>query len=139
MVSHPLMVFDGDGVICRAPNSSIRRPRFAACPSLCRRVPHGCRLSACGNARTTADGTATTINGASGGKQVMPDENRDLCAICCSPLQTLMNEVHADGERIRRYADEPLGLPRDRGGAASPSLHPAAFHQPKDRQGIGRR
>jgi hypothetical protein len=28
-------------------------------------------------------------------------------------------ETAAIGERIRRYADEPLGLPRDRGGAAS--------------------
>jgi hypothetical protein len=28
------------------------------------------------------------VNGASDGKQLMPDDNRDLCEICWSPLQT---------------------------------------------------
>ena len=41
------------------------------------------------------------INGASGDRQLMPDENRDLCEICWSPLQTLMNEAHDDA-RARR-------------------------------------
>jgi len=41
------------------------------------------------------------INGASGDKQLMPDENRDLCEICWSPLQTLMNKTH-DYARARR-------------------------------------
>jgi hypothetical protein len=41
------------------------------------------------------------INGASGDKQLMPDENRDLCEICWSPLQTLMNKAHDDA-RARR-------------------------------------
>ena len=34
-----------------------------------------------------------SVNGASGGKQLMPEDNRDLCVICWSPLQTLMKEV----------------------------------------------
>jgi hypothetical protein len=41
------------------------------------------------------------INGASGDKQLMPDENRDLCEICWSPLQTLMNKVHDDARAKR--------------------------------------
>jgi hypothetical protein len=40
------------------------------------------------------------INGASGDK-LMPDENRDLCEICWSPLQTLMNKVHDDARAKR--------------------------------------
>jgi hypothetical protein len=47
------------------------------------------------------------INGASGDKQVMPDENRDLCEICWSPLQTLMNEVHADARAKRNSSGKP--------------------------------
>jgi len=35
------------------------------------------------------------INGASGDKQLMPDENQDLCEICWSPLQTLMNNIRS--------------------------------------------
>jgi len=41
------------------------------------------------------------ISGDSGDKQLMPEENRDLCEICWSPLQTLMNKVHDDA-RARR-------------------------------------
>ena len=41
------------------------------------------------------------INGVSGDKQLLPDENRDLCEICWSPLQTLMNKAHDDA-RARR-------------------------------------
>ncbi|MDE2469946.1 MAG: hypothetical protein KGL35_14690 [Bradyrhizobium sp.] len=33
------------------------------------------------------------VNGATGGRQLMPDDDRDLCEICWSPLQTLMKEV----------------------------------------------
>jgi hypothetical protein len=33
-----------------------------------------------------------SVNGASDGKQLMPDENRDLCEVCWSPLQTLMKK-----------------------------------------------
>jgi hypothetical protein len=41
-----------------------------------------------------------SVNGASDGKQLMPDDNRDLCEICWSPLQTLMKKVHEEaGER----------------------------------------
>jgi hypothetical protein len=36
------------------------------------------------------------INGASGDKQLLPDDDRDLCEICWSPLQTLMKKVHAE-------------------------------------------
>ena len=45
------------------------------------------------------------INGASGDKQLMPDENRDLCEICWSPLQTLMNKVHDDARARRNSSD----------------------------------
>jgi hypothetical protein len=41
------------------------------------------------------------VNGASGGKQLMPDDDRDLCEICWSPLQTLMKKVH-DEARAKR-------------------------------------
>ena len=34
-------------------------------------------------------------------KQLMPDDNRDLCEICWSPLQTLMKKVH-DAAREKR-------------------------------------
>ena len=46
------------------------------------------------------------INGASGDKQLMPDDNRDLCEICWSPLQTLMKKVYeeARGSGIRLAA-----------------------------------
>ena len=45
------------------------------------------------------------INGASGDKQLMPDENRELCEICWSPLQTLMNKVHDDARARRNSSD----------------------------------
>ena len=41
------------------------------------------------------------INGASGGKQLMPDDDRDLCEICWSPMQTLMKKVHAEAQQRR--------------------------------------
>jgi hypothetical protein len=47
------------------------------------------------------------VNGESDGKQLMPDDNRDLCEICWSPLQTLMKKVH-DEARIRRR-NSPAG------------------------------
>jgi hypothetical protein len=34
-----------------------------------------------------------SVNGASDGRQLTPDDNRDLCEICWSPLQTLMKKV----------------------------------------------
>ena len=42
-----------------------------------------------------------SINGAVDGKQLMPDDSRDLCEICFSPLQTLMKKVH-DAAREKR-------------------------------------
>jgi len=36
------------------------------------------------------------INGASGDKHLMPDDDRDLCEVCWSPLQTLMKKVHEE-------------------------------------------
>jgi hypothetical protein len=41
------------------------------------------------------------INGASGDKQLMPDDNRDLCEICWNPLQTLMKKVHEEAREKR--------------------------------------
>jgi hypothetical protein len=41
------------------------------------------------------------INGASGDKQLMPDDNRDLCEICWSPLQTLMKKVYEEARGKR--------------------------------------
>jgi hypothetical protein len=40
-----------------------------------------------------------SINGASNGKQIMPEDNRDLCEICWSPLQTLMKKILKRPER----------------------------------------
>jgi hypothetical protein len=42
-----------------------------------------------------------SVNGASDGKQLMPDDNRDLCEICWSPLQTLMKKVHDEAREKR--------------------------------------
>jgi hypothetical protein len=42
-----------------------------------------------------------SVIGASDGRQLMPDDNRDLCEICWSPLQTLMKKVH-EGAREKR-------------------------------------
>jgi hypothetical protein len=36
------------------------------------------------------------INGVSDGRRLMPDDERDLCEICWSPLQTLMKKVQAE-------------------------------------------
>jgi hypothetical protein len=46
-----------------------------------------------------------SINGASDGKQLMSDENRDLCEICWSPLQTLMKQVHDEAREKRNLSD----------------------------------
>src|ERR1017187_6086776 len=45
------------------------------------------------------------INGASGDKQLMPDQNRDLCEVWWSPIQTLMNKVHDDARARRNSSD----------------------------------
>ena len=42
-----------------------------------------------------------SINGASDGKQLMPDDNRDLCEICWSPLQALMKKLHDETKAKR--------------------------------------
>ena len=42
-----------------------------------------------------------SINGISDGKQLLPDDSRDLCEICWSPLQTLMKKVHDDAREKR--------------------------------------
>ena len=47
------------------------------------------------------------VNGESDGKQLMPDDNRDLCEICWSPLQTLMKKVHEEARTRRR--NSPAG------------------------------
>jgi hypothetical protein len=36
------------------------------------------------------------ITGAAGGQQRLPDKEKDLCEICWSPLETLMEKVHAE-------------------------------------------
>jgi hypothetical protein len=46
------------------------------------------------------------INGADGGKQLMPDDDRDLCEICWSPMQTLMKKIHAEAQE-RRNSGQP--------------------------------
>jgi hypothetical protein len=45
------------------------------------------------------------INGVSDGKQVMPDDERDLCEICWSPLQTLLKEVQAKARERHNSLD----------------------------------
>jgi hypothetical protein len=47
-----------------------------------------------------------SINGTSDGKQLMPDDNRDLCEICWSPLQTLMKKVHDEAREKRNSSGE---------------------------------
>jgi hypothetical protein len=46
------------------------------------------------------------INGASGDKQLLPDDDRDLCEICWSPLQTLMRKVHEEARENRNSASD---------------------------------
>ena len=46
-----------------------------------------------------------SVTGASEGKQLMPDYNRDLCMICWSPLQTLLDEVHEKAREKRAAGD----------------------------------
>ena len=46
------------------------------------------------------------INGASGDKQLLPDDDRDLCEICWSPLQTLMRKVHEEAREKRNSASD---------------------------------
>jgi hypothetical protein len=50
--------------------------------------------------------THVHINGASGDKQLLPDDDRDLCEICWSPLQTLMKKVHEEAREKRNSASD---------------------------------
>jgi hypothetical protein len=50
-----------------------------------------------------------SVNGASDGKQLMPDDNRDLCEICWSPLQTLMKKVHDEAREKRNTSEADPG------------------------------
>jgi hypothetical protein len=47
-----------------------------------------------------------SINGASDGKQIMPDDNRDLCEICWSPLHTLMKKGYEEAREKRSSTGE---------------------------------
>jgi hypothetical protein len=42
-----------------------------------------------------------SVNGASDGKQLMPEVDRDLCEICWSPLQTAMQHVQKTAREKR--------------------------------------
>ena len=42
--------------------------------------------------------------GASDGKQLLPDDDRDLCEICWDPLKALMKKVH---EQARDKRNQP--------------------------------
>jgi hypothetical protein len=44
------------------------------------------------------------VNGAAEGRQLMPDDERDLCEICWSPLQSLMKQVHDEAKERRKSA-----------------------------------
>jgi hypothetical protein len=46
------------------------------------------------------------INGTDGGRQLMPDDARDLCEICWSPLQVLMKKVHEEARDKRNLPGE---------------------------------
>jgi hypothetical protein len=46
-------------------------------------------------------GAHVSVNGAVDGKQLIPDDNRDLYEICWSPLQTLMKKVHEEAREKR--------------------------------------
>jgi hypothetical protein len=41
-----------------------------------------------------------------GGKQLMPDDDRDLCEVCWSPLQTLMKKLHEAARAKRNSSDK---------------------------------
>jgi hypothetical protein len=41
------------------------------------------------------------VNGAAEGRQLMPDDERDLCDICWSPLQTLMKQIYEETKSRR--------------------------------------
>ena len=47
-----------------------------------------------------------TVNGASDGKQLIPNVDRDLCEICWSPLQMLMKKVHEEARAKRNSATD---------------------------------
>ena len=61
-----------------------------------------------------------TVNGASDGKQLMPDDNRDLCEICWSPLQMLMKKVYEEA-RVRRSSLTGTRRPFSQGIMAGPA------------------
>jgi hypothetical protein len=46
------------------------------------------------------------IHGVSDGKKLMPDDDRDLCEICWSPLQTLMKKVQAEALEANRDSSD---------------------------------
>ena len=69
----------------------------------------------------------SAVNGASDGKQLMPDDNRDLCEICWSPLQMLMKKVHEEAREKRNspgYGDITATMTGegDRAGPSKPSV-----------------
>jgi hypothetical protein len=46
----------------------------------------------------------SSINGVSDGRQLMPDDDRDLCEICWNSLQTLMKKVQDEALGAKRYS-----------------------------------
>jgi hypothetical protein len=110
-------------VICsnRLRNGVPRRPVFFDCngPATCHhirrgkaRTGHGTKTTfVCDCCLREADNNLgwarVSVNGASDGKQLMPDDNRDLCEICWSPLQTLMKKVHDEAREKRNASGKP--------------------------------
>jgi hypothetical protein len=76
------------------------------------------------------------VNGASGGKQLMPDDDRDLCEICWSPLQTLMKKVH-DEARAKRSSSSKAES--DEAAGSRRRLWPRRSEEPAEpRRGPGK-
>jgi len=53
-----------------------------------------------------------SVNWADGDRQVMPDEVRDLCEICWSPLQQLLNSSLSNmpGSEVHKHADHRIQI-----------------------------
>jgi hypothetical protein len=47
-----------------------------------------------------------TVNGASGGKQLMLGLKKDLCEICWSPVQVALNDVNEKARKRRNAASD---------------------------------
>jgi hypothetical protein len=90
----------------RAGCASLRRQQFAVLiPRMATKTTFVC--DCCFREADSNLGWAhIQINGTDGGRQLMPDDARDLCEICWSPLQVLMKKVHEEARDKRNLPGE---------------------------------